>query len=70
MDSASTIVSTTLATPLPTLLAALGMALVRAGDTLPAALHILTKSWAIVTEITSASDHLPSAAAWLQFAAS
>jgi len=66
---ASTIVSTTLATPLPTLVAALGMALVRAGDALPGALDILTKSWAIVTEMTSASDHLPSAAAWLQFAA-
>ena len=66
---ASTIVSTTLATPLPTLVAALGMALVRAGDALPGALDILTKSWAIVTEMSTASDHLPSAAAWLQFAA-
>ena len=66
---ASTIVSTTLATPLPTLVAALGMALVRAGDALPGALDILTKSWAIVTEMATASDYLPSAAAWLQFAA-
>ena len=66
---ASTIVSTTLATPLPTLVAGLGMALVRAGDGLPNALDILTRTWAIVTDMAIASDHLPCAAAWLQFAA-
>ena len=66
---ASTIVNTTLASPLPTLVAALGKAFVRAGEALPGALEVLTKAWTITTEMTNCSDHLLSASAWLQFAA-